>query len=86
MPWPRIVWRWLGWKEPTTVDPEMLKLARRFRSERAQATADEMSRRELLRADYADLRREADRLKQFRREAERRMMQHGIEIPRDDTD
>lgn len=67
------------------LDLDMLNLALRFRAEVSKKTADEMSRREGMRTEYTALRREADQLRQFRREAERRMMRHGIEIPDDDT-
>lgn len=72
-------------KPPKTPDPELLDLAIQFRAERAAEIDKEIARRDRDRMCLLSLRSEIDRLKAFRREAEKRMMRHGIDIPDDDN-
>lgn len=72
-------------KPPKKPDPGLLDLAIQFRSERAAEIDKEIARRDSDRMGLLSLRSEIDRLRAFRREAEKRMMRHGIEIPDDDT-
>jgi hypothetical protein len=65
---------------------ELLDIARAFRERRADEMVAEITKRDIERAIYLDMRHEVDTLKARIRVAERRLMRHGLDGPGDDTD
>ncbi|WP_407523690.1 hypothetical protein [Methylobacterium oryzisoli] len=62
----------------------MLKVVEDFRRERVDSLEAELARRRGERSLMHALQRELDDLRHYRAEAERRMMAHGIDLPKDD--
>ncbi len=76
------LWRWL--RRHPGPDPDLLKVVEDFRRERVDSLEAELARRRGERSLMHALQRELDDLRHYRAEAERRMMAHGIDLPKDD--